>query len=233
MDESEKAAEEYILHLGFKRVKYEPEGKKKPPDFLIDGRIAVEVTRLNRHVGVSAKGKRVGEESAIPVERTVARVLRSFGPPMEGFSWFVDVECSLPAPGKAEIEREVAKHLKAFQNSALQKPTQIQVFDSFAIKLRRADQPGPNYFLMGSFNHDTSGALLSEEFERNLKICIDDKTAAVSSIRSKYPEWWLALDDLVSYGHMDAEDRVRIPPHNWDKIILINPRDPTQSFELA
>jgi hypothetical protein len=83
---------------------------------------------------------------------------------------------------------------------------------------------------MGSFNHDTSGALLSEEFERNLKICIDDKTAAAPS---KYPEWWLALDDLVTYGHMDAGDRVRIPPHNWDKIILINPRDPTQSFELA
>ena len=39
MDESEKVAKDYFVHLGFRTVVYEPDGKV-PPDFLADGRIA-------------------------------------------------------------------------------------------------------------------------------------------------------------------------------------------------
>src|SRR5208337_4235943 len=153
MDDSEKAAKEYILHLGYKEteVRYEPppEGQAGP-DFVVNGRVAVEVTRLEPHVGLSAEGKRLGEEGAsIPVLKTVQQILSSFGPPKAGFSWFVNVDFSLPAPSKREVEREIRRHLTEFQNGAVQKPTRIQVFDNFTIELFRAGKLLSNYFQMG------------------------------------------------------------------------------------
>jgi hypothetical protein len=84
---------------------------------------------------------------------------------------------------------------------------------------------------MGSIGAGRSGALVALQLERNLKICIDHKTktAEASGIRTKYPEWWLVLIDLISYGQWEA---IRIPSHGWDKVILVNPLDYTQSIEV-
>ncbi|MGA2040286.1 MAG: hypothetical protein ABSH42_13500 [Bryobacteraceae bacterium] len=233
MDDCEAAAKQYILHLGYKEqeVPYEPDGQDGP-DFVIDGKIAVEVTRLNRHVGVSADGRRLGEESAIPVEKTVATMLDSLGPPTAGFSWFVSIEFTLPPPGKREIEREVRKHLKAFQDRPLQESTRIRIFDNLTIELCRAGRIGSRYFLMGAPNHDVCGEMVVEALERNVSICIDDKGKKLSYLRSSDRECWLALADHIYWGWADAWHGVRIPPHGWDRVILINPLDPTQSFEL-
>jgi hypothetical protein len=137
-------------------------------------------------------------------------------------------------PDKRDLEREVRKHLKAFQNGAEQKPTKIQIFSSFAIELCRAGQSGSHYFLMGGLNYSASGELASEELGRNLEIGIAAKAKKLSYLRSKgrYDECWLALADLISQGNIDASDKVTIPPHGWDKIIMISPLDPTKSFEL-
>ncbi len=48
MDQSESHARDYLEHLGLGRVVYQPDGNV-PPDFLVDGRIAVEVRRLNEN----------------------------------------------------------------------------------------------------------------------------------------------------------------------------------------
>ena len=48
MKQEEKWVEEYLTHRGFRDIVYEPDGNV-PPDFLIDGKIAIEVRRLNQH----------------------------------------------------------------------------------------------------------------------------------------------------------------------------------------
>jgi hypothetical protein len=48
MDDSETVANKYFTHLGFKKIDFEPEGESKPPDFLVNDRIAAEVRRLNQ-----------------------------------------------------------------------------------------------------------------------------------------------------------------------------------------
>jgi len=65
------------------------------------------------------------------------------------------------------------------------------------------------------------------ELERNLKICIDEKTLKTSAIREKYPEWWLVLIDRINFGDKEA---LQVSDHNWDKIILIDPDDHTRAF---
>jgi len=49
MDSSETLAKEYLRFLGYTDIIYEPDGNI-PPDFLVNGRIAVEVRRLNQNL---------------------------------------------------------------------------------------------------------------------------------------------------------------------------------------
>jgi len=48
MDSSERIVYQYLSYQGFSDVAYEPDGNV-PPDFLLNGRIAVEVRRLNQN----------------------------------------------------------------------------------------------------------------------------------------------------------------------------------------
>lgn len=48
MKREEKIAQTYLKHLGYQDIVYEPNGNI-PPDFLLNGKIAIEVRRLNQH----------------------------------------------------------------------------------------------------------------------------------------------------------------------------------------
>ena len=75
MNQSERLIGEYLAHAGYSDVVYEPDGKH-PPDFLVDGRIAVEVRRLNQNVHTGGEIRGV-EEMAVPLNRLVRKVLAS------------------------------------------------------------------------------------------------------------------------------------------------------------
>ena len=87
MNESEKSIYEYLTSQGLGAVVYEPDGKV-PPDFLVDGRIAVEVRRLNQNED-TALGHRGLEEISKPLDALVCEAIAAMGPPAEGTSWFV------------------------------------------------------------------------------------------------------------------------------------------------
>jgi hypothetical protein len=65
MDREGKITEACLKSLGFKNVFFEPEGNRTP-DFQIDGKVAVEIRRLNQHYFTSNK-VRGFEESRIPL----------------------------------------------------------------------------------------------------------------------------------------------------------------------
>lgn len=84
MDDSENVAYEYLLSLGIGSVIYEPDGKV-PPDFLVNGRIAVEVRRLNQNE-VTKTGISGLEEIRIPLHKNLVKLFSSLGPPKRGKS---------------------------------------------------------------------------------------------------------------------------------------------------
>jgi hypothetical protein len=49
MNESEQAVYKYLSSQDLGPVEFEPDGKGTPPDFLVDGLVAVEVRRLNQN----------------------------------------------------------------------------------------------------------------------------------------------------------------------------------------
>jgi hypothetical protein len=59
------------------------------PDFLVDGRIAVEVRRLNENDLTESGGFRSLETDRISTGRKFRALLRALGPTASGTSWFV------------------------------------------------------------------------------------------------------------------------------------------------
>ena len=237
MDSSERIVLDYLSTRGFGEVVYEPDGNV-PPDFLIDGRIAVEVRRLNQHdEGTGAP--RGLEEIAFPLDARIRRLLSTLGGPIDGESWFVIYTFKRPLPPWPELEEGLRRHLHAFRSSSSRREglERLQIAEAFSVDLIRASTQHPTFFLPGgSADHDSGGFVVAE-MERNIRICFADKVRKVARVRGKYSEWWLALVDHIGYGALDDSDRQDLRnalqlPKVWDRVLLINPIPPHNGFEL-
>jgi hypothetical protein len=66
---------------------------------------------------------------------------------------------------------------------------------------------------------------------------VAEKTRKVERVRSRYPQWWLALVDHIGYGGLDPFDLEQLRSifqveDPWAKIILVTPLDSARGFEL-
>lgn len=240
MDSSEKLVEMYLRHLGFKVVEYEPDGRI-PPDFLADGRVAVEVRRLNQnHDDGTGKGPRGLEETAIPIWRHMRDYLTGLGPPTAtGQSWFIFYSFGRPRPAWKHLKRELDTLLLPFMGSADPQPfkSKLAVSGEFWIEVLRASNPMPTFFCPAGYTDKQSGGWLIAEMDVNIKHCIVQKSNIIAKYKTKYPEWWLVLPDLIGYGlgEFDRQlflDHINVEPLNFDKIILLDPRDATRAFKI-
>ena len=235
MDDSEKLAKAYLCHLGFDDIVYEPDGNV-PPDFLVDGKIAVEVRRLNQNE-LTDSGPRGLEETEIPFRMKLRKLLMTLGPPRSGVSWFVHYSFRRPLPEPRELFSSLHQFLREFQdNESGETPCRTVLNDGVEIELSRAGDTHPTFFLLGGGVDEDSGGWVFGETERNLRICIDEKTSKVRPFRHKYPQWWLILIDRMGYGvdECDRElfsQRLKVQ-HDWDKVLLLNPLNTQDAFEV-
>ena len=235
MDLSESLANEHLLHRGFRNIVFEPDGNV-PPDFLVDKRIAIEVRRLNQNE-LTKSGFRGREESVIPFETKVAKLIASLGYSDFGVSWFVFHTLKGPVPVWAKFEPKLRKYLVEFKNDLRNQIAQtVEIGDAVEIRMLRASEPRTAFFLLGGFSDHKSGGWVLAETQKNLRICISEKTAKVARVRYRYPEWWLIFVDYIGYGVDDCDQeqfRKHLNvKHNWDKVVLLNPLNPRSAFEL-
>ena len=235
MNDSEKSIFEYLTSRGFGSVVYEPDGKV-PPDFLVDGRIAVEVRRLNQNEK-TATGHRGLEEVSKPLNALVEKALAATGPPVAGASWFVFYSYSRPLPPWKKLDKDLSNALREVRQRPDLATHKLSVASKMRLSFTRASKVHPNLFVLGSWSDYDSGGFVISEMAQNLRICIAEKSEKVSKVRSRYSEWWLALDDRIGYGDLDEGDRNQLRKlvqldHPWSKIILVNPLMPSSGFEL-
>lgn len=235
MDASEKSVSVYLANRGYGALVYEPDGNV-PPDFLIDGRIAVEVRRLNQNDD-TAEGLRGLEETAKPLHAAVTKVLTALGPPTTGVSWFVIYTFSRPLPSWRQLERTLAGALRRFQEEPSDQPTAIRIARRFTLRSVRASKTHPTFFVLGGSSDRDGGGFIVAEMARNLRICIDEKSRKVARFLDRYPEWWLVLEDRIGYGVLDESDQHDLRElisvdDPWCKIVLVNPLNPAMGFEL-
>lgn len=234
MDATEKLVADHLAHRGYTDVVYEPDGNV-PPDFLVNRSVAIEVRRLNQNhfQGSDAKGL---EEVAIPLWKKIEKLIASFGSPTASESWFVFFRFGRPVESWKTLEPKLRNTLQAFVDSSTKAKGTIALEGGFELDVFRSSSPHPTIFLMGGCSDNESGGWLLAEMETNIRHCANEKSRKIAGVRAKYGEWWLALVDYIGYSldEFDREmfrDQVSIQ-HDWDKILIIDPRDHTRWFEI-
>jgi hypothetical protein len=175
------------------------------------------------------------ETVAISLWRGVKELLLSLGPPINGSSWFVFYEFTRPVESWKTLKPKLTATLKSFMESDTHEERSFAVCEGFELEVFEASKMHETFYVLGGYMDAESGGWLLSELERNLKLCIK-KSRKVAAIRSKYPEWWLALPDHIGLGlgNFDRQlfrDQISIS-HDWDRVLLIYPRDHTRIFSI-
>jgi hypothetical protein len=233
-DPSENLARDHLLFRGFTNLEYEPDGNV-PPDFLIDKRIAIEVRRLNKNERNSPLPRGL-EKTEIPLLMGFQDLAEEFGHARDE-AWWLELTYRRPFPQWRKLKRSAHTFLEAVRDGTLHAPVERRIHDNVELKANPG-YTGSEMFHLGVLNDDDyDGGWVLEEFERNLRLCIDEKTQKVLAYRSRYPEWWLLLIDYVTYA-LSEESRAQFKAdihidHSWGKVIVVSPLNYTYYFELS
>jgi hypothetical protein len=224
MNREEEITETYLKSLGFTDVIFEPDGNI-PPDFTIDGRIAVEVTRLNQHF--FTKDEVIGlEEHRIPLFKLIESSLKEFDSQYRGYSYWVSIRFHRPIDRGNTNKKAITKALSEFMCKPFPLPYNIEVTENinFHIWSRQAIE-GKVFRFAGGTDRESGGFVLSE-FKRNFDHCVKEKSEKIKGHYDKYTSWWLVLIDTIAYG-FDEDDKneiklmVTMNPV-WDKVIVLD-----------
>ena len=217
-------AEKWLVKQGYQEIR---RPRRDPPDFVVDGQCAVEVTRLSQRIVISSATNSISEEQARePLRDRLEKALHGLGPPgNEGRSWTVnctyDLETPLPKP-KA-VSAQVKKAL-----SPLVKPYDYEVVYDVHSRHRdyrkHAGEPyclgfphiclkcgicldlwevadSPSKFIVQDVS-DGKGIHVAGELNESIRNRIQQKSENVSKrqLIDDYASWWLVLVDYVSHA---------------------------------
>lgn len=208
---------------------------RDPPDYLVDDRIAVEVRRLNQNY--ESNGRYEGlEKVAEPTYRTIQKILKSFGPPRCGISWYVSFRFRRPNLTKQIVIKRVKYALECFINNPIHDNVSLYLGDDLSIEIEKADRACTDFYELFGFGDDDEGGWLLQEMERNVKLCICEKTEKTERVRALYSYWWLVLVDHISYATARLR-RDQLRPHipcveRWSKIIILHPSNDERWYEI-
>jgi hypothetical protein len=231
---SEKLVADFLAHQGYIDVEPHPDGNSSPPDFLVNGRIAVEVRRLNQNYYKAGTRTR-GLEDSIPLRLKIKKLVLSLGPPTEDVSWFVGFRFRRPVEPWKKFKPKLRGALEGFINGATHMETRLEIGNRVRLEIFQASHLHSTFYVLGIIHDRDTSAWVIPEMEKNIRFVIDEKTKTIANVRSKYPEWWLVLADRIGYGDFDREqfcDKVSLPHDVWTKIILVDPQDHTRAFEI-
>ena len=233
MDRSEAVVHELLANMGFLSIVYEPDGNI-PPDFVVDGEIAVEVRRLNQNFD-DGSGARGLEETTAPLWQKMTRLVESIGE-ADGNSWFVFFSFSRPVPRWKDLEPGLRCALLEFKANANRRMGTIYSVPNFQLRVGEASGPLESFFRMGGMSDRQAGGWVVAELISNIQHCASEKLRKIEPHRSKYKKWWLALTNHTGFGlgeHEHQQLRQHLPrPTGWDKVLLINPSDPSKWIEF-
>jgi hypothetical protein len=233
MDRSEELAPDYLRSLSLGPLTYEPDGRI-PPDFVIDGRIAVEVRRLNQNHETD-DGYEGLESVEAALLRFVEKLLPRYGPAPAAAGWWVSFDFRRPVDGKT-VKRALPLALEAFKASPSPNGADIRLTRTFELEIRPASIPVEHLFMLGGYMDYDAGGFVAGEIIRNLNLCIAEKAAKIEPYRARYREWWLVLPDHIG-PDLNADERDAIGKHvdirSFARVVLVHPRDPARSLVIA
>ncbi|WP_342078464.1 hypothetical protein [Yoonia sp. SS1-5] len=229
MDDAERRAEQLLASFDIGTFAYEPLGQRSP-DFGLDDRIAVEVTRLTKETNVEREHIIIDSDE-VPIRQIVGTAISSFDGSACTRSAFVNYRFRRPLQ-----RQDLRTTLRDFLDNALKHeiaethPT--QVCRGFWVDLKRGKhRPGRPFIEGASNDSDRSGWLVPDMLRNVSRIAAIKQNKAMDAQR-QYLEWWLFLENRLSY-RLDVEAlsefRATIRPNSfWTKCVAFDPRDPLQ-----
>lgn len=231
MDRTEELAHRYLQHRELGEIIYEPDGNV-PPDFVVDGRIAVEVRRLDQ---LEPGGHRGVDETGRPFADRVRSMLASYGQGSEAH-WLA-LRFRRPTPRqRSAISQAVDAFIAAILDGEVGIGAAHPVGHGAELVYLHRNAAIGDRFRVGAVLDYDSGGFLIPQFRRSLEHCVTEKSRKTAAFRPNYPEWWLLLVDELSYGLSvrDRNDFFALEPlqNDWDRIIVVNPLDVSVWFEI-
>ena len=235
MDQAELIAQQHLFFRfpGSDRIVHEPDGNITP-DFLVDGQIAIEVRRLNEHDWNNDKPRPL-EESEIPLVRQIRPLINSNVYLCEKTLGII-MHFGRPLPNKRSIENGTKRFLDDIKRSSEPQGMRKEVAPRVHL-ICTGDfvSTGTAFKLLGWWDDNQGGSILSL-VERNVRICLDNKSRKVRPNKQKYPVWWLLLVDYVSAGANDYErpefkDALSLS-HDFDRVLIVDPLEITHTLEF-
>lgn len=235
MDRAEEIVERLLSDMGFANIAPEPDGNRTP-DFVINGRIAVEVRRLTQIHDDGNKVQALSEVS-IPLSQKFEKLLNSFEK-IDERSWWVAFGYKRPLPSwKHVLGPQLRRALEEFALSTEKRDGTIFDTPHFDVDVRETSNPFDRLFVMAVMQDREAGGWVVGEFLKSISYCIEEKSRKVTAagVRHKYKEWWLALVNQTGLA-LDDHDRGELlailPPHpDWEKVLLVTASDPPRHFE--
>ena len=236
MDRAEAQAERYLREQGFRKIVHEPDGTN-PPDFLLDDTIAIEVRRLNENI-VTPDGEAAGlSEREIPLSKKLQELVRGYGKRGPA-SWLLAVRFKRPVPSWKVIEKRLKPFLDRLANTPGSRREHLDIENgAFAVDAMPWHDNPYTVFEIAVTSDEDSGGWVLELLEKNIRLCVVEKTAKVGRVRDRYHTWWLVLIDEIAFGLSESDKQqfeasVSIS-HSFDKVVLVSAADPTRAYELV
>ena len=237
----EDLAENWLRQQGYRDIR---RPCSDPPDFVVNGDTAVEVTRLNQRIRVRGDNDSRGvEQSQEPLTECMDAAIDELGPPgNKGKSWLID--CTFdwkdPLPRKKIVKKQVQEAL-----APLTKP-----YDDGVVRRRRSLECGlclqlteiqyhPEQFLLQNVS-DGQGILVADELRNSIRNRIDKKSERVRTQNrvGEYSKWWLILVDHVCLAPIQVlseHEMTLIRDQDggfWSRVTIISSRNPCWHYDL-
>ncbi len=199
MKKDEQIVKDYLIENGYpeKNITYEPI-RNKTPDFLVNGKIAIEVRRLNQNLTVAEKN--IGfENSRIPLEKSFSKLLKSYDCNYKDKSYYVMLKFSRPIPDLKILINEIKSHLENFVNNPSDGLKEYFISKKIVLSIKLRINPISGRYFIDTIPRDQDTTFWQiNELARNIQICSDEKKEKVLNTRNQHPEWrewWLILVD--------------------------------------
>jgi hypothetical protein len=225
----EKIAETYFKSIGYKEIVFEPRGNRTP-DFVIDGKIAVEVRRLNQfHNGNPIEKVR---HSLLP---KIINQIESFGNGDHKKSAFFGIRYSRPINYNKIIKEKINSILET-HSLTMESKKEYKINENLDLKLFPSNKKFDVQYHFGtSVDFNEGGFVLGNIYE-SLKVIIPEKAEQIEKYKTEYKTWWLALIDNIGNGLSENEfDQLRESIDfdlKFDKVFIISNMNPIHGGEI-
>lgn len=197
MKKEEQIAKTYLEHIGYSFIDYEPDGNV-PPDFVINGEIAVEVRRLNQHY-MKGGVEQPLEELEYSLLARIRNLLNQYEGVEASHSVFVGVSFERPLKASKDLLKKVKTVLDGHL-SHLDQSKKVKVKQNLTLTFYPASKRHKSVFLIGASSDGDAGGFIVADLIAHLPMIVREKEGKVQPYFSKYKIWWLVLIDNISYA---------------------------------